>query len=529
MEFINKLAQLFPIERIYLKNDFSASPEQRKELTIVLPRSSKIHATEARPLIGMVMADHPEYTFSIFTVPDIKRALQYGSVVFFAICQEENLLYQSEGSADLLSPDITANAVLKKAKRNFEKEWKKITGFGDGFQFYMDQGNLTLAAFMLHQVVELSYRTVELLVIGKDKTTHSILNHQKLLKGYSAELASLFDEQDEAEMALLTLLDEAYRSVRYELDYEIDQEQLQQLSAKADLLKTLVLAQYEKMLASFTKEVEKEEEPGVEQKVAIDQIISEICRLVPVLRIYKLARHAKVDHRSGMCAASEEDPVEVHYYLLVICDTPCCPDVFNVQGLINQDKNINATVTLLMHSLKDLQDALHDHQVFFHEILREGEMIYGADSFDLPVPELDTSKMMLANAQLWYNRYNRAKALMEAAANVTEEENGIVMANMLSQAMLQLCLIYIEHSIEYRPNQLSLKHLFALCRMIDPLIDEVFPVSRQEDGKLFEVLLDADRNLRYKMLACVDTTDQCVLLRRCNEWMEKVGQLREEE
>ncbi|MEJ2884378.1 hypothetical protein [Pedobacter sp. GR22-6] len=64
--------------------------------------------------------------------------------------------------------------------------------------------------------------------------------------------------------------------------------------------------------------------------------------------------------------------------------------------------------------------------------------------------------------------------------------------------------------------------------MIDPLIDEVFPVSRQEDRVLFEALLDADRNLRYRMLACVDTTDQCALLRRCNEWMEKVGQLREE-
>ncbi|MEJ2884377.1 hypothetical protein [Pedobacter sp. GR22-6] len=51
------------------------------------------------------------------------------------------------------------------------------------------------------------------------------------------------------------------------------------------------------------------------------QISAKIADLVPVLRIYKLARHAKVDYRSGMCAASEEDRVEVHYYLLVICNT----------------------------------------------------------------------------------------------------------------------------------------------------------------------------------------------------------------
>jgi HEPN domain-containing protein len=525
MEFVNKIAQLMPVARIYLRNNCDAQHNQTKELTIVLPASSKLHPMEARPLIGMVMADYPEYAFFIFTVPDIKRALQYGSMIFYTICKEDNLLYQLPGSGDLLPADITAKAVVKKARRNFEKEWKKIAAFGEGFQFYFDQTNYALAAFMLHQVIELSYRTVELLLIGKDKTTHSIRGHQQFVKGHSSTLGAVFDEQDEAEMALLGLLDESYRSVRYELDYEIDQEQLQKLLTKAELLKTLVLAQYEEMVSSFMRVVEVEEEPCIVEKMPLDQVIEKICSLVPVLRIYKLARHAKVGFRSGMFSASEEDPVEVNYCLLVICNTPCTPDVFNVQGIINQDKKIEASVTLLMHSVKDVLDALQGNQFFFHRLLREGALIYQLDSVDIAIPEFDTGNLLLRNDQLCYNRYNRAKALMEAAANVTEEENGIVMASMLSQAMLQICLVYIERSIGYRPNQLNLKHLFALCRMIDPMIDEVFPVSREEDRRLFEVLLDADRNLRYRMLACVDTTDQYVLLRRCDAWMDRVTEL----
>ncbi|WP_316793736.1 HEPN domain-containing protein [Pedobacter frigoris] len=507
-DFINRITQLMPVERIYISHHYNAQESQVKELTIVLPRVSKIHTAEAKLLIGMIMADYHEYSFTVFTVQEIKRALHYGSMVFYTICKEENLLYQSEGIVELLSADMTAKAVLKKAKRNFEKEWKKITGFGEGFQFYFDQAKYDLAAFMLHQVVELSYRTVELLVIGRDKAIHSIRHHQSLMKGYLRELGAVFNEEDEAEMALLTLLDGAYRSVRYEVDYEISQEQLQRLSAKADLVKSLVLRMYEQMVSDF-----KEEKP-------LDLIIARICDLVPVVQIYKLARYAKADVRLGMFSSAEKEPVEVHYYLLVICDAPCTSEVLNVQGIIKG-------VTLLMHSVKDVQDALRDNQLFFHELLRKGELIYGAESVGFAIPELDDKQVLLHKTQLWYNRYNRAVALVEAAADVTEEENGIVMASMLSQAMVQICLVYIEVSISYRPNQLNLKHLFALCRMIDPLIDEVFPTSREEDRKLFEVLLDADRNLRYRVHACVDTTDQCMLLRRCNDWLERVKVLRD--
>lgn len=179
---------------------------------------------------------------------------------------------------------------------------------------------------------------------------------------------------------------------------------------------------------------------------------------------------------------------------------------------------------LLVHSLKNVQDALLDSCKFFYRVLPSCKEIYlkPGESNNLLIPEYDESIAQLHQKKVLHYRENRASALLNAAADVTEENNGTVMACMLSHAMVQTCLVYIEMSIGYQPNQLSLKHLFAICRMIDPVIDEIFPTSREDDKKLFDLLLDADKNLRYRISVTIGPTDQGMLLRRCDDWIEKV-------
>ena len=106
---------------------------------------------------------------------------------------------------------------------------------------------------MIHQVIELSYRTAELLVIGREKISHSIRNHQKLMKPYVPEFAAVFNEDDEEEMNLLNLLDDAYRSVRYEHTYVIDREQFLFFIEKADVLEKLIAEVYKITVFQFER------------------------------------------------------------------------------------------------------------------------------------------------------------------------------------------------------------------------------------------------------------------------------------
>lgn len=535
-ELITRLTKLIPIERIYL-NDFEYKETKFKELIILLPSSNKLHITEVRPLVNVVMAGYPEYRFRMCYIQEIKHALYYGSMVFYTICREEKLVYQSECHHTELSTDLCAKSVLKKAKRNFKKEWKKVTDFREGFQFYLKQENYPFAAFMLHQVIELSYRAAELLVIGKVKISHSVRNHQKLMQQYVPELGVVFNEADEDEMTLLTLLDEAYRSVRYEDTYVVDLDQLSSISLKADLMEKQIGLLYELTVARFMADVKAKEglvamevvaiEPVVGAEDGLSLIIYKICKLVPVNRIYQLGYTKHTVIRNGNYITEEHNRQQEHFDLLVILNGPCTPEVFNVQSLINQDDGIPASVLLLMHSVNSVEEALQDNNRFFHEVLSGGHLVYSESEIsDWPeLPEYDEAKDQLGKQMIWFHRRNRAEALIVAAANTIEDESGVVLALFLNQAMEQICLAFIEINIGYKPNQVSLKHLFAICRLINPVIDEVFPTRGNDDKEIFNVLLDANKEMRYHISVNIDPTDQGLLLRRTEDWMRKVEEM----
>jgi hypothetical protein len=65
--------------------------------------------------------------------------------------------------------------------------------------------------------------------------------------------------------------------------------------------------------------------------------------------------------------------------LLVITKESCGPDAFNLQSIVNQSADSLAQVTLLVHSLKNVNEALMDNSRFFHEVLRSDQLIYQND------------------------------------------------------------------------------------------------------------------------------------------------------
>ncbi|WP_316788505.1 hypothetical protein [Pedobacter frigoris] len=250
-EIITRITNLIPIERIYLST-FEYQNTKVKELSILMRNTSKLHIIEAKPLVEMIMNGYPEYKSRMFYTQEVYQAIAQGSMVFYSICREENLVYLSPDSTDVISVvALSANEVLCNANVSLQKEVKKIGGFREGAAFYIEQNNQLLAAFMLHQVIELSFRTAELLVIGKEKVSHSIRNHQKLMKHYVAEMGSVFNDQDDQEMILLALLDDAYRCVRYENDYEVSREELLFFVQKADLIGERLIDLYEIVIAQF--------------------------------------------------------------------------------------------------------------------------------------------------------------------------------------------------------------------------------------------------------------------------------------
>src|SRR5690606_6802563 len=76
----------------------------------------------------------------------------------------------------------------------------------------------------------------EILLISKERISHSIRNHHNYLKDLTPLYIDLFDQQDEEDINLLETLMEIYQASRYEESYEVELETLEKLELRMDKL-----------------------------------------------------------------------------------------------------------------------------------------------------------------------------------------------------------------------------------------------------------------------------------------------------
>ena len=220
-----------PIQYIYLHNNFFADKVVREMLIMVSFKHARI-LNELTPVLNIVFNGQMEFSYRVFHVHEVEQALLAGSLFFYYATAAQNCLFTKSGSfLECGAPEFIADRV----SRAYQHETSKANKFLSGANFYFKEQNFEHCAFMLHQVFDLMYRAVEILVMGKDKKTHRIKAHQLYVKAYIKPLSELFSD-DEEEICLLHQLDEAYLAVRYENNYAISEPDVICLFEKVDVL-----------------------------------------------------------------------------------------------------------------------------------------------------------------------------------------------------------------------------------------------------------------------------------------------------
>ncbi|NII81106.1 HEPN domain-containing protein [Pedobacter sp. SG908] len=229
-----------PVQYIYLHNNFLAG-KAVQEMLIMIPFKQVRILNELTPLLNIVFNEHTELNYRVFHVHEVEQALLEGSLFFHYATIAENCLFSKSGTfLNGGSPQLIADQVSTAYQNGIDKANK----FLSGATFYFKQQHFEYCAFMLHQVFDLMYRAIEVLVMGKDKKTHRIKVHQLYIKTYVKPLSELFNYGEE-EVDLLHLLDEAYLAVRYENNYQIGEPAVLRLFEKADLLYVLAEQVYQ--------------------------------------------------------------------------------------------------------------------------------------------------------------------------------------------------------------------------------------------------------------------------------------------
>ncbi|WP_230148520.1 HEPN domain-containing protein [Pedobacter sp. Bi27] len=231
MRLLKGITAAVPIQYIYLYNNFFAGKAVQEMLIVVQFKHVRI-LNELTPVLNIVFNGQTEFSYRVFHVHEVERALREGSLFFYYATAAQNCLFSKSGSfLECGAPEFVADRVSS----IYQHETNKANKFLAGANFYFKRRNFEHCAFMLHQVFDLMYRAVEILVMGKDKKTHRISAHQLYVKAYVKPLSELFNDDDE-ELCLLHLLDEAYLAVRYENDYKISEPDVMRLFEKVDLL-----------------------------------------------------------------------------------------------------------------------------------------------------------------------------------------------------------------------------------------------------------------------------------------------------
>lgn len=251
---VNLLIPKYNIEQIYLNMyDRDILPY---ELIILVSNKYVNNLGGLVPKIVNTIREYPQYKIMCHVAFQAKDKIREGNLFLFTSCQPQKLIYTKEESEFVPIPknfDFTKCKGLAIALKNREQE--KIDEFKEGYYHFSVRGKYSLASFMLHQAIELTYRYLELLLVAKERITHSIRCHHLYLKEISSIYAGVFDEDDHNDIVLLQVLEDIYRSTRYEDNFEIDLDTLKRLEVKMEALHANAEQIFEGIIALFERKV----------------------------------------------------------------------------------------------------------------------------------------------------------------------------------------------------------------------------------------------------------------------------------
>ncbi len=190
------------------------------------------------PVTAMVL---PTATFAQW----IKKGHRFA----YMVKQLAVLIYNSASYSIPAQQNVKANRAGMGLSLKYNKGITRAKEFMAGSAFFMKQQKYTAAAFMLHQSAEQALNALVETGTGYAVNTHNIGRLIRYAGLVSSRVTDIFLQNTEGQKKLLSLLQNAYIESRYNDDYKINAEELQQLTEKvnevidilADTQKTLTV------------------------------------------------------------------------------------------------------------------------------------------------------------------------------------------------------------------------------------------------------------------------------------------------
>ncbi len=139
----------------------------------------------------------------------------------------------------------------KLAEEDFEGWFADAKAFHKQFRYAFAEGDLKIAAFLLHQTTEFYYHTARLVLTRYVPNPHDLKDLSKYVNSTNPKFIDVFPQDTEDEKQCFELLREAYVKGRYKPSSTIMVEQLSWLAERVQYLQQLTEKVCQEKIASF--------------------------------------------------------------------------------------------------------------------------------------------------------------------------------------------------------------------------------------------------------------------------------------
>jgi HEPN domain-containing protein/predicted nucleotidyltransferase len=183
----------------------------------------------------------------------VNHELREGNYFFDDIKEYGVLLFSTSRYQLESKREMSAEEMQAKAQQYFDNWFESANTFFETYYFTLEKGKMNEASFLLHQATERYYGALQLVFTGYKPKTHDIEILGKLAKALDMEFGKVFPKATVQERQRFTLLKKAYVDARYNMDYKISKDDLDYLSQRVQLLRTLTEQICKQKIKHFTE------------------------------------------------------------------------------------------------------------------------------------------------------------------------------------------------------------------------------------------------------------------------------------
>ena len=479
-------------------------------LTIILREESDQIASEMYVWSDKVLNKYRLDAYIIINIGDIMHRLKSGSLYYLKWYLSSIAIFKDEEFDFKIKKNIPpVSVLLKKAVKKCNQHSAKAESLRRGSQHYEGTNNHGLALYTIHQTINLLFGYIGELVMGKEHSDYYILRHLKIIKEFAPVLAKIFDAENNSDLEIAKLMDEARINFPYSGKVKIKKDKVKEAQKKLSQILKESKKIFQEQLSYCDQKAVSFSEPEHLEK----QSETEICDYE---KIISTAVTSYLKTEAIYCFHKVHSSV-LHYYLLIFASENKTNAVHDLAGIIRSRTKEKCTATVLIHTLPEFHNATGDQKHFFTHIILNGTILFKKDSVvldaeSLPLRSLSPAKEYLSYRNIIVNNMESWQEDYEWACYAPLK--GLILHTLAEQ----ICLGMLRFFTGYSPNHFSLSYLLELCCYFNDEISTFFPRITEQDRNLFTLLSRSYASLRYSGEDTFSEEDMNLLQDRYNDF-----------